>query len=281
MAVEASDVAVDLVVAVDPVPADEVLITIDPIELMPLPVDDLGEVPPDAQTFGEPVDIFIDVPSDKAADVPADGGDSDGGAGDPPADEDLMFTTTVVDDAPVDAIPVEDGVVEDGVPADGGDDGTVYTMEDSGTLVERPSDPEPNWRTLDGEGGGGEGIGAEGGSGDTGSDPVFDVGIDPVFDVGVDPVVDEVLDKDAVADGETPADDGSEIPDDVIYTLDPNDPLIYANTASGEAPGRSIDPLPYERTNSAPAVDPAAPDTASDVVHYAAAEPFHTGLDLL
>ncbi|OYU36090.1 hypothetical protein [Novosphingobium sp. PASSN1] len=282
MAVEASDVAVDLVVAVDPVPADDAVLAIDPVEYpidpveypidpveypidlgsiaiaepQPevLPIDESTYVPVDAQSFGGPVDA---VPADDGAVISYAGtdGGADGQAG--PVDDGGIFTTTFIDGSPVDVTPVDVTLVDE-IPTDGGSD----------EVIDRPVDPMPNWRTFGGEVGSADGTT----DGDTDSVPT----LDPILDK--DPGVDATG---APSDTGTDVGDGTETPDDVIYTLDPNDPLIYANMASGETPGRPADPLPFERTNSTPAADLTAPDTASDVVHYAAAEPFHTGLDLL
>lgn len=296
MGIEAGEV----IVAIDDVPLEEAVVITDPIDATLIAtVEPISFVSEDYVTFDM------------------------GTEGDAPVDDSLMFTTTVVDGEVADeSIPDEtfiddtfiDGSPVDGTPADGGteppaddgadggegdifitvgisgdtpEDGTVYIMDENGEIIGRPVDPMPNWRSFDGEAGGGEDTGGEGG-GEGGSDGAVydDTGI--VYDdTGFD-FTTTVVDKDLVGEGgeDAPADegstdDGSIDPVDVIYTLDPSDPLIYATTAGGEMPGRPVDPQPFERGNAAPAVDPAAPDSSSDVVQYAAAEPFHTGLDLL
>lgn len=281
----------EVVLEVDSAPVEDAVITIDPVELTPvviidpMPVEDFPVAFDDFKSVddstGDPVadgSTGEDVPADDSLLFTTTVVDGSGGE-DVPADDSLLFTTTFVD-APVDEVPVDEVPVDE-VVADGGseviavgvsgdvpDDGTVSITDETGEIIDRPVDPMPEWRTLVVEGGG-EVVGSEGGSVE--EVPVLDKEV--IEDTGI---IDDtgIIEDTGITEGTDP--DG-----DVIYTLDPSDPLIYANTASGEVPGRSIDPLPYERTNSAPAADLTAPDTASDVVHYAAAEPFHTGLDLL
>jgi hypothetical protein len=430
MAVEASDVTVDLVVEVDPIPAGYAVIAIDPIE-EPIELAIVEpEVPPagdgpdafatdepkviiddnlmvpdpgspiDVQPEDEPTDASVDAttdsgtddgtlvttmivdeppvdealvdgaPADDGSETPVDGGgdgdifityvgeeytgeessgeefigrpvdpqpewrtiDGDGsgegeegsdiGGGESSGgegmvgeggggDDGLIFTTMIIDEAPTDGVPADDGSE---APVEGGGDGDIfityvgeeYTGEESSgeetpgeEFIGRPVDPMPEWRTFDGDGssegeeasevGGGEGFVGEGG----GDDGLIVIDKDIlVDDTGF--VVDETgsgsdgSDEGAGA-GDPAPDKGLEIPDDVIYTMNPDDLPVYAchgglgatTTALDDTPGRPTDPLPYERNNVAPAIDPAAPETASDVVHYAASEPFHTGLDLL
>jgi hypothetical protein len=159
-----------------------------------------------------------------------------------------------------------DGVgVEDTTSDDIGTDTTL--VETDGEVIGRPLDPEPNWRTLTGEG--------------EEDQPVIACVDYPIYTAdGTDLPL--VVDKDAVVDDTGLIDVGTTdiVAEDepVIYTLDDSDPLIYATTG-GELPGRPSDPLPFWRTNSVPAVTEVEVDPAP--VHYAAADTFHTGLDLL
>jgi len=395
MGIESSEVIGEL----ELLPADDAVITIDPIELFP--VDESVDLPPDAQTFGGPVDggsedgtlpvddsgllyttfIVEDVP---AEDAPVDGGSEDGTL--PVDDSGLLYTTFIVEDVPVEDVPVE-GSSEDGsLPVD--DSGLLYTtvivddapVEDTpvedGEVIGRPVDPEPNWRTVTADGVEDEPVVAcedypvyiddalvEGkpveGSSEDGSLPIDDSGIyymtGVVEDVPVEDVLTDgssdipvevtdgvpvevtdgvevigrpldpqpnwrtldgeastddtgtddtgiiagedypvaigdgsdilILDKDVSVedtgsvDTDTGTDIGGEDLPDVIYTLDPSDPLIYASSA-GDLPGRSSDPLPFERTNTDPVVVPE-PEIDRTPVNYAQADTFHTGLDLL
>jgi hypothetical protein len=197
--------------------------------------------------------VVADTPADGASDVPADaqtfGGSVDASAEDStvPVDDSGIFYTM----GAIDLVPVED------TSADGGSDAPVDAT-DGVEVIGRPIDPQPNWRTLDGAGDSSDGSSTDGASTDySGTDVI------PVFD------------KDP---GDITTDGSDSLPE-VIYTLDPSDPLIYASSA-GDLPGRPSDPLPFERTNSIPVVAPE-PEIDRTPVHYAASEPFHTGLDLL
>ena len=385
MAVEAIDVTIDLVVEVDPVPADYAVVAIDPIEEPKVFIDDNLMVVDPGVTIDLPLE---EEPTDASVDATTDGGTDDG----------TLFTTMIVDEPPVDETLVDGAPGDDGseTPVEGGGDGDIfityvgeeYTGEESSgeEFIGRPVDPQPEWRTIDGDGSsegeegsdigggessGGEGFVGEGGGGDDGlifttmiideaptdGAPADDGSETPVEGGGdgdifityvgeeytseetsgeefigrpVDPMPEwRTFDGDGSSEGEEASEsgggegfvgegggddglividkdilvddtgfvvdetgsgsDGSDqgdgagdpAPDDVIYTMNPDDPLIYTTTALDDTPGRPTDPLPYERNNAVPATDPAAPETASDVVHYAASEPFHTGLDLL
>lgn len=291
------------VLRIDPILADDAVISIDPIEITPIAivdpllaelVDGSTDTPPDAQTFGGPVDIVpaddVTPPADDAgSDVPVDGSTGDGSTGDgTPVDDGDLIKITVIDPFPVDQpgdgstdVP-GDVVPVDVVPVDGGGD----------EVIGRPVDPQPEWRTLDGSGDGAS-DGSTDGSTDGDGTPILvicdmlpgDGGdgsvTDPVFDV-------TMVEKDgtggdvgiiACEDYPTATGYGTDTPTDVIYTLDPADPLIYSTTAVlDEAPGRPVDPEPNWRGGTAP-----APEVESDPapVHYAASESFHIGLDLL
>jgi hypothetical protein len=202
-----------------------------------------GEETSGEEFIGRPVDPQ---PEWRTVDASTDGGTDDGIIA---IDDGNVDTTTIVDELPFDETMV------DGTPVDGGSD----------EGIDRQVDPMPEWRTLDGEGGGGDdGL----------------IVVDKDILVGETGSSSDGSDEGAGA-GDPAPDKGLEIPDDVIYTMNPDDLPVYTTTALEDTPGRPTDPLPYERNNTAPAIDPAAPETASDVVHYAAAEPFHTGLDLL
>jgi hypothetical protein len=239
----------------------------------------------DGEVIGRPVD-----PEPNWRTVTADGGE----------DEPVIACEdypVYIDDALVEGKPVE-GSSEDGsLPID--DSGIYYTMgvpvedvltdgssdipvevTDGVEVIGRPLDPQPNWRTLDGEA-----SSDDTGTDDTGTD---DTGIIAGEDYPVaigDGSDILILDKDVSVedtgsvDTDTGTDIGGEDLPDVIYTLDPSDPLIYASSA-GDLPGRSSDPLPFERTNTDPVVVPE-PEIDRTPVNYAQADTFHTGLDLL
>ncbi len=113
-----------------------------------------------------------------------------------------------------------------------------------------PVDPMPEWRTLDG---------------DAGSDTF--------------PVLYMQMDAGNTGDAPSVTDPGAQIPGEVIYTLADDSGLVFAET-SPDVPGRSPNPLPYERTSSIPAFA-SEPEIDRTPVHYAVSEPFYTGLDLL
>lgn len=227
----------DVILAVDPASSEDPVIAIDPIELTPiaiaepLPAELISDVstdlPPDARDFGGLVDGGVDFPSDGTTDD-ASGADGSG-------DDGAVFITV-------------------GISGDTTEDGTVYTIDDTGTIIDRPVDPEPNWRTPGTESGSSDGI-------DTGGIITLD---DPVvIAIGDDSFA--VLDKsnDATTDDDT---DGDRVAP-VMYTLGACDPVIMANAA--------------ELTHAARGDEPAEAQGNPTPVHYAASEPFHTGLDLL
>ena len=286
------DQMVNVTAEADPVPTDGVVIAVDPVDLTsifiaePLPLDmvfgqtnDSGaDVPPDAQTFGGPVDtaptgealIISDEnmrdltaewstefqPKDNASGDPgaadagsahagaADAGTGDAGASDgtTPVDDGGMIMTMFVDGTPVDANAAGgtsvDPTVTDGTSTDG-----TSTDGSGGIVIDRPVDPEPNWRTL-----GGEGVSDAGGSteGDTGTDGSTDTPLSyedfvSIYEKG----------------GPVMNDDGTP-------------PMVYTMA------GGAFEP----RSAATPAVAPVA-EVDHTPVHYAASEPFHTGLDLL
>jgi hypothetical protein len=142
----------------------------------------------------------------------------------------------------------------------------------------RPSDPMPNWRTLtSNETTDEQTTDAQGGS--DGTDPATggtdgDVPAEWAYTDFV-----PVFEKDPGTDGGEYADD---TPPDV-YTMGEDDPRIFQTFGPiGETPGRGSDPLPFERTNSDPV--PAAHlvvEIDRTPVHFAAADSFNSGLDLL
>ena len=227
MSLEVSDVVVELV------PADDVVILIDPIELAPvavtepLPVD----LPGDGLNYVGPIDVHVDpFPIDP---LPTDVALTDDIAGEgTPVDDGSIITTAVIDDVPTD-----------------------LGVTDGGEVIGRPVDPEPNWRTLDG--------------------PADDGSISEGIDITVIACEDYPVYMWEIGDSAGPT--------DVIYTLDPADPLIYASaTGAVDSPGRSPDPLPYERGATVRATVPESdPEIDRTPVHYAASDSFHTGLDLL
>ncbi len=275
-----------VIVEVDPVPAEELIFAIDPVELTPILVEDPAPVE-EAVIEDAPVK---EVPVEE---VPVeDSGAADGAAG----EDDLIFTTMIIDETGTEDSGTEDSGTEDagtgetateGFPvigvSDVQDDGDIFItyLGEEATGEEatgeenpgRPVDPKPEWRTFDGE--------TTGESEGSSDDGLIIIDKDIVFEDTVTVTEDTGTEDTGTVKEETTDGAGDPVPDDVIYTMNPDDPLIYATTSMGDTPGRSTDPLPFERNNTAPVADPAAPDTASDVVHYAASEPFHTGLDLL
>ncbi|MEI6642438.1 MAG: hypothetical protein WCL10_10405 [Novosphingobium sp.] len=294
----------DTVLVIDPLPADDLAISVDPIEfhhimvLDPLPVDEaVTDVPPDAQTFGGPADPAI---TDPAITDPA--------VTDPVVTDVATTDIVITDDVPVKDPQPDDGATTDVVKDDGGatdpgtdagsagsDDGiiTITVFEgdtgqtdggttdggttdggttDGGTTddgVGRPVDPEPNWRTLTGA--------------DGEDQPVIACDGYPIYlgdSTDSFPIYDKVPTGEETGPGDTVTGDVA-ISDEgtVIETLDPTDPLIYS-TGVVQTLGRPADPLPYERTNSAPTAAPE-PEIDRTPVNYAQADTFHTGLDLL
>jgi len=302
MSVEVSDVVVALA------PADDVVVLIDPVELTPVAVTEPlpVELPEDGLTYVGPIDVHVDpFPIDP---LPTDVALTDGSAGEgAPVDDGSIITTAVVDDVPtdlgvtddvgiiacedypvyksedgdgagpidvhVDPFPIDplptdvaltDDIAGEGTPVD---DGSIITtaviddvpsdigVTDDGEVIGRPVDPEPNWRTLDG--------------------PADDGSISEGIDITVIACEDYPVYMCEIGDSAGPT--------DVIYTLDPADPLIYASaTGAVDSPGRSPDPLPYERGATVRATVPESdPEIDRTPVHYAASDSFHTGLDLL
>ncbi len=280
---------VNMIAEVDPVPTDSVVIAVDPVDLTsisiaePLPLDmvfgqtnDSGtDVPPDAQTFGGPVDSAptgeapiisyenmrdltaewsteFQPKADASGDTSsadagsADTGAADAGSGDAgasdgttPVDDGGMIMTMFVDGTPVGADGTSvDATATDGTPTDG------TSTDGSGDIViDRPVDPEPNWRTLGGEGGSDAG-GSTGG--DTGTDGSTDTPLSYEDFVSIYEKGGPVMNDDGTPPG--------------VYTM----------------AGGAFEP----RSAATPAVAPVA-EVDHTPVHYAASEPFHTGLDLL
>jgi len=245
-----------------------------------------------------PIDVHVDpFPIDP---LPTDVALTDGTAGEgTPVDDGSIITTAVIDDVPTDMGVTDDvGIIAcedypvyksecgdgegptyviytlDPLPADDiagegtpVDDGSIITtaviddvpsdigVTDDGEVIGRPVDPEPNWRTLDG--------------------PADDGSISEGIDITVIACEDYPVYMCEIGDGAGPT--------DVIYTLDPADPLIYASaTGAVDSPGRSPDPLPYERGATVRATVPESdPEIDRTPVHYAASDSFHTGLYLL
>jgi hypothetical protein len=278
-----------VIYTLDPLPADDIagegtpvddgsIITTAVIDDVPT---DLG-VTDGGDGIGRPVDPE---PNWRTLDGPADGGSAseDTGAGS------IGDATAVTDDVGIiacedyplyksecgdgagptyviytlDPLPADD-IAGEGTPVD---DGSIITtaviddvpsdigVTDDGEVIGRPVDPEPNWRTLDG--------------------PADDGSISEGIDITVIACEDYPVYMCEIGDSAGPT--------DVIYTLDPADPLIYASaTDAVDSPGRSPDPLPYERGATVSATVPESdPEIDRTPVHYAASDSFHTGLDLL
>jgi len=221
---------------VDPQPVDPQPVDTQPVDLKPVDPA-VTDVPPDAQTFGDPVDAGTGdnvVPVDdggliyttvEVKDVPADG------SSDTPVDDSGTASTTDVDTTVV----VDD--TSDQTPVDG-----------SGEVIGRPVDPMPNWRTLTGDAPATDGTSHDGASSDgTSTD---DVGVIACVDypVAVAPEGDgsTIVEKDG--SGSSDAGTGDPVPvfwpiDDVIaiYTKDPlpqeddgTPPMVY--TMAGVEP---------------------------------------------
>lgn len=202
----------------------------------------------------------------------------------------------VMDLGPVEVVPRDDSSIDDGgmvfVTSEwpGEDQPTDQSTDDLGADGEsgRPIDPMPEWRTLGGS--------DDSASVDDGSVSEADIGTkgEPVEEIGTIDIT-MITDKDGASDDGLGTDGsfdwtfedfvtitgGDGTPP--LYTLDPEDPLIFQTLGPvEETPGRGSDPLPYERTNADPVL--AAPVEAEidrTSVNYAAADTFNTGLDLL
>lgn len=246
---------------VDPVPGDAVDQSLAEMSV-PAPADDgtdaeLADAPPacDAPAEGPlaeaPVIIHDDnfiawlVETFPAIDCPTSDIIDDGSSG-----ENVI---AVVLDAIEGAMPIDDLLVDTkdtaGDPGDQSADGEAVDP-DSDVVIIRPLDSEPNWRVLY----------CKGESG-IGSDESFPVpGKDAVFDDG------------AGGDG---------VPQIVYCMFDPPELQVGITAVTDpEGPDRSFAPLPFERAFIAQS---SALEVEVDrtPLHYAACEPFHTGLDLL
>jgi hypothetical protein len=286
MAIEANDEGLigDLV---GELPGDLVVIDdgsalIDPVTFVdPMPIADEGIAITDENMVVLESEWSTDFQPKE--DVQADDAGADGAAPADAGDDIAFFTTDVVvtdgeytdgGEPVIYTMTGEEGeIATDGGEGDGATDGSIDGTDE---FPGRPVDPMPNWRTLTGD------AGSEDAAGDDA--PVDESGTDTGTDVGTGDFSYEdfiaIYEKDPVPAG----DDGTP---PVVYTMGADDPLIYANTApSGETPGRNSDPLPYERTldsgGSAPhSVPESEPEIDRTPVSYAAADSFHTGIDLL
>jgi len=266
----------DNVLTIDPILSDPIEF-VDTVLVDPVLVDAVGsDVSPDAQTFGGPID----------------GGTVDGGNVDGGIDGDIGI---FVIDTPVegDPLPVDDSVVtkddidpviyalgDFGTDADAGtgtgtdttdagaDTGTDPATGSTEEAPGRPIDPQPEWRTLTSNESPGDQ--ATGAPTEDGSTTGTDGDVPPEW-AYTDFV--PVYDKDPATDGtDTGTDTTDGTPPDV-YTMGAGDPLIYA---SGAGP----DPLPpIDPKFLLPVTEEAEIDRTP--VHYAPADSFNTGLDLL